>query len=895
MAQRRREDGWRSSLRRLVRPVAQAEADVDAELEFHIATRIDELVRDGWKEPEARAEVLRRFGDPARISGECKEIAHQRMERQEREAVVDGLKTDLKYAFRGLARNPWFAAIVVATIGLGVGAATAIFTVVDHVMLRPLPYPDAERLVVVWETDRASGTSREPASVPDYFDLRDRERSFEGLAAYVPGLGTFTEGGRSPEQLRVAQVTHTFGQVLGVQPIRGRFFAPEEDVPDAAPVTILSERFWNTRFGSDDAVIGQSIELDGALHTVVGVLPRTVDFPADPDVWVSTRISPASALPRSNHRHTVLGRLDRDVTVAQAQADMDRVMSELEAEYPGSNQQRGANVEPLADVLFGQVRASLFTLLGAVGLLLLIGCVNVANLLLARGAERGREVGVRTAMGASRGRLTRQFLVEGVLLSLLGTGLGVIIAYVGKDLLIAGLPDGLPRTGQVGIDGRVLGFAALLASAIGIVFGLTPALQVRPGTGPSDLSLGARSAAATTRSPRLRRGFVVAEVGLSVMLVVGAALLMRSFARLSAVDPGFRPESVLKVQYQLPSSRYPVDFSQFPNFPEILDFNRTIRDRVAALPGVVSAAVASNHPIEDGFTNSFLIEGREDEFESQAELPMRMVSPGYFETVGVPLLQGRVLHASDGLDSPPVVVLNQAAADRYFPSGDAIGSRIGFWGAGFREIVGIVGNERFQGLDQSPPPAMYPSTLQLPILGSVRLLIRTSGEPENVLPLVREAFRELDPALPLFSVETLDQALAESIGRDRFTSLIVTTFAAVALGLSLLGVYGILAYSVARRRAEIGVRVALGATERSIARMVVGQGMTLVVVGTALGLASAAASSRLLASQLFGVSPLDTVSFIGVAVVVLLVAFGATLVPAARAARTDPAVALQAE
>ncbi|NNM31987.1 MAG: ABC transporter permease [Gemmatimonadetes bacterium] len=878
-----------------MRPTAEAEADVDAELEFHIATRIDELVREGWTPPEARAEVLRRFGDPGRISGECKEIAHQRMERQEREAVVDGLKMDLKYAFRGLVRNPWFAAVVVATIGLGVGAATAIFTVVDHVMLRPLPYPDADRLVVVWETDRASGTSREPASVPDYFDLRERQRSFDGLAAYVPGLGTFTEGGESPEQLRVAQVTHTFGRVMGVQPIRGRFFAPEEDLPDAPPVTILSERLWNTRFGSDDAVVGRAIELDGELHTVVGVLPRVVDFPSDPDLWVSTRISPASALPRSNHRHTVVGRLSQQVTVARAQADMDRIMSELEEEYPGSNGERGANVEPLSDVLFGQVRASLLTLLGAVGLLLLIGCVNVANLLLARAAERGREVGVRTAMGASRGRLTRQFLVEGLVLSLIGTLLGVVVAYVGKDLLLAGLPDGLPRVGQVGIDGRVLGFAALLASVIGVVFGLTPALQAKSGANPSDLSMGARSAAASATGPRLRRGLVVAEVALSVMLVVGAALLMRSFAQLSAVDPGFRPESVLKVQYQLPTSRYPADFSQFPNFTEILDFNRTILDRVATLPGVVSAAVASNHPIEDGFTNSFLIEGREDEFESQAELPMRIVSPGYFETVGVPLLQGRVLTLADGLDSPPVLVINQAAADRYFPAGDAIGSRIGFWGAGFREIVGIVGNERFQGLDQAPPPAMYPSTLQLPVLGSVRLLIRTAGEPETALPLVREAFGQLDPALPLFSVETLDQALAESIGRDRFTSLIVSTFAAVALGLSLLGVYGILAYSIARRRAEIGVRVALGATEGSIARMVVGQGMTLVVVGTLLGLASAAASSRLLASQLFGVSPLDTASFVGVASMVLLVAFGATLIPASRAARTDPAVALQAD
>ncbi|MDH3224964.1 MAG: FtsX-like permease family protein, partial [Gemmatimonadota bacterium] len=483
----------------------------------------------------------------------------------------------------------------------------------------------------------------------------------------------------------------------------------------------------------------------------------------------------------------------------------------------------------------------------------------------------------------------------GLVLSLLGTALGVLVAVVGKELLMAGLPEGLPRVGQVEIDGRVLGFTALLAGLIGVAFGMTPALQARRRNVQGGSSLGARSAAGSSHNPKVRRSLVIVEVGLSVVLVIGATLLMRSFAALSAVDPGFEPERVLKVQFQLPPSRYPVDFTQFPNFTEILAFNRTVRDRVADLPGVVAAAVASNHPIEDGFTNSFLIEGREDEFESQAELPMRLVSPGYFETVGVPLVRGRLLSPSDDLDSPPVLVINQAAADLYFPAGDAIGSRIGFWGAGFREIVGIVGNERFQGLDQAAPPAMYPSTLQLPVLGSVRLLVRTAGDPGLILPFVREVFRELDPALPLFSVETLHQALAESIGRERFTSLLVSTFAAVALVLSLLGVYGILAYSVARRRGEIGVRVALGATKREIAGLVVRQGMTMVGVGLVLGLAGAAAGTRLLASQLYGIHPLDGATFGAVAAGVLAVALTATLLPAARAARTDPALALQAD
>lgn len=883
-------------LGRLVSPGEDVEAEIDEELAFHLETRIDELTSAGWNREEAEAEVLRRFGDPGRIGASCKEIAHQRVGRAKREDVVDALRSDLKQTLRGLARRPWFSAVVVLTLALGVGATTAIFTVVDGILLRPLPYQDADRLVMVWETDRSSGTTREAASVPDYFDFRERQRSFEGLAAYVPGAMTLTEAGQAPEQLSVAQVTHTFGEVLGIGPIRGRFISPDEDTPGAAPVALLSERMWQNRFGADDRIVGRTLELDGASHTVVGVLPASVDFPADPDLWVATRIGPGDGLPRSNHRHVVVGRLADQVSLAQAQSDMDRIAAELEAEYPGANQARGVNVEPLSAYLFGEVRASLLTLLGAVALLLAIACVNVASLLLARGAGRSREVAVRRALGASGRRLTRQFLVEGIVLSVVGAGLGALLAVVGKDVLLAGLPDGLPRTGQVSLDGRVLAFTAAIAMLVGVIFGLVPALQSRRLDANQALTQeGGRAGSLAGRKPKLRRGLVVAEVALSVMLVIGAGLLMKSFAALRAVDPGFRPEQVLKVQYQLPPSRYPMDFTQFPNFTEILDFNRIVRERAAELPGVVSAAVASNHPVEDGFTNSFVIEGREDEFASQAELPMRIVSPGYFETVGVPLLSGRVFGPADDLSSPAVVVINQAAAERYFPASDAIGSRIGFWGAGFREIIGIVGNERFQGLDQAPPPAMYPSTYQVPILGAVRMLVRTAGEPGDVFEGVRGVFRELDPALPLFSVETLDQALAASIGRDRFTAQLVSVFASVALFLALLGVYGVLAYSVAQRTAEIGVRVALGASQSGVISMVMRQGMALVGVGVLLGLVGALATSRLLTSQLYGIDPLDAPTFLGVTVGITVVALGASLLPAIRAARVDPTVALQAE
>ena len=883
-------------LRRLITPKRGAEEEVEAELAFHIRTRIDELTAAGWDEAEAEAEVLRRFGDPRRIGDECKTIAHQRVGRRKREDVVDGMVADLKHTLRGLVRRPFFSAVVIATLALGIGATTAIFSVVDGILLRPLPYQDSDQLVMVWETDRASGTTREPASVPDYFDFRERNRSFSELAAYVPGAMTLTRAGEAPEQLSVAQVTHTLGRVLGITPLRGRFISEEEDAPDAGPVALLAERTWRDRYGADEGILGRTVELDGTAHTVVGILPRVVDFPANPDLWVATRIGPASTLPRTNHRHVVVARLRDDVSIGQAQSDMDRVASELETEYPGANRERGVYLESLRASLFGQVQASLLTLMGAVGLLLAITCVNVANLLLARGARRAKEVAIRSAVGASSRRLTLQFLVEGAVLSAIGGALGILVAVAGKGALLLGLPQGLPRADLVAIDGRILAFVALVATLTAVGFGMIPALQALRGAKGGSLALDSgRSRGLAGHRPRLRSALVVAEVALSVVLVIGAGLLIKSFRTLTSVDPGFRPEQVLKVQYQLPPTRYPMDFTQFPNFPEILDFNRTIRERVAELPGVVSVAVASNHPIEDGFTNSFLIEGREDEFESQAELPMRIVSPGYFATVGVPLLSGRVFGPADGVDSPGVLIINRAAAQRYFPAGDAIGSRIGFWGAGFREIVGIVGNERFKGLDSEAPPAMYPSTYQVPMLGAVRLLVRTAGEPENMLGAVRGVVRELDPALPLFSVETLDQALAASVGRDRFTAQLVTTFAAVSLFLALLGVYGILAYSVAQRTAEIGIRVALGATQQGVARMVVRQGMALVGGGILLGLTGALATSRLLESQLYGVSTVDPQTFGGVALGTAAVALVASFLPATRAARVDPSVALQTE
>ncbi|MGI9628643.1 MAG: ABC transporter permease, partial [Longimicrobiales bacterium] len=464
--------------KRLITPRAQVAADVDAELQFHLATQVDELVEAGWTEADATAEVHRRFGDPDKIGVECKTIASQRVDRERRGDVVDAIRSDVIQTLKRLARKPGFSGLVVVILALGIGGTTAMFSVVDGVLLRPLPYPDASSLVIAWETDRASGTTREPASIPDYFDFRERNRTFEELAAFNSQPMTLTRSGESPEQLAVAQVTHTFGPVLGLVPALGRFISPEEDVPGAGQVALLSERLWRSEFGGDEAVIGGVVTLDDTPHTVVGVLAAEVEFPETPDLWIAAQIGPTSG-PRSNHRHTVVGRLKDGVSVPMAQAEMDRIAAELEEEYPSDNRARGVNVEPLATVLFGDVRASLLTVLGAVGLLLLIACVNVANLLLARGARRAREVAVRTAIGASATRLSRQFLIEGVILSLAAAVLGTVVAVLATRGLLAGLPDGLPRSGQVSIDGRILAFTAALSAMVGILSGLVPALQAR--------------------------------------------------------------------------------------------------------------------------------------------------------------------------------------------------------------------------------------------------------------------------------------------------------------------------------------------------------------------------------------------------------------------------------
>ncbi|MGH9314291.1 MAG: ADOP family duplicated permease, partial [Vicinamibacterales bacterium] len=600
--------------------------------------------------------------------------------------------------------------------------------------------------------------------------------------------------------------------------------------------------------------------------------------------------------PRDTHPLFVLGRLAPSATHRSAQEEMTAITADLERAYREANDARGAFVEPMRDVVFGPVRPALLVLLGAVGLVLLVACVNVANLLLARGAGRRREIAVRMALGASGGRLARQFFTETVLLTLTAAAAGTALAFVALRSLLAIAPPGVPRLSAIALDLRVLAVTLGVSVAVGLAFGIFPVLQAwRVDPQATLRGESGRGGSGGRERSRLRGALVVAELALAVVLLAAAGLLIKSFWRLQQVDAGFTADHVLKAEYQLPSSRYPVDFRRWPDFKEIHAFSDALLRRTEALPGVDAIAIAGNHPLDPGFTNSFFVPGREAEARGWPEISVRRVTPGYFRTVGLTLVRGRLLRDGDTTTAAPVALINEAAARRFFPGTDPIGARIGFWGAQ-REIVGVVANEKFQGLDQAPPLATYVPLAQAPSAnGAGVLLIRAAGDPVALVSAVRGAIRDVDPGLAIFAVEPLADTLARSVAQRRFTMLLLGLFAVIALTLAAVGVHGVLSYGVAQRTREIGIRMALGARPASVLRLIVGQGVLLAAVGVALGLAGAIALTRLLATLLLGVTPTDAATLTVVILVLAGTAVLASYLPARRAMRVDPSVALRAE
>ena len=808
---------------------------------------------------------------------------------------MSGVLQDFRFAGRSVRKNPGFASTVILTLALGIGANSAIFSVVDAVLLQPLPYDQPDKLVRLWQADRLNGTRFENFSLPDFFDVEERNSVFAGVSAAA--VQSLTETGEDIEARLVlgATVSRELFAVFGVSPILGRGFTSEEYVPGGELVAVIGYGLWMGRFGGQQDVLGRSMTLDDNAYRIVGVMDQTFAYPTpDAQIWLPMQLTRTSRS-RGAHNYRVVARLADGVTAEEAASNLAAIAAALEVEYAAENQNRGMWPQLLHESVVGNVRPALVVLLGAVGLVLLIACANVANLLFARGSVREREVAIRVALGAGRNRLLRQFLTESVVLAALGGVGGLGIAFAGLRLVDSLGPAFLPRQSDIGLDIRVLLFTAVISVATGALFGLLPALQASRPNLQTPLKEGPRGATTGAARQRLRSGLVVAEVAMAVALLSGAGLLIKSFWRLNQVDPGFNPERIVALDIVLPASRYAQSRSDWPNLPAVIGFERELHERLSGIQGVEAVAFALNGPTFAGWTSGFQLPDRPlSPARQREEVRIRVASAGYMETVGVPLLRGRRLTARDDqYDAPPVALINEALADRYFPDEDPIGLRIANWGVE-REIVGMVKNVKFMGLNQPVPPAIYPTFARMPF-GGFTLLVRTTGDPMELLPQIRLRVAEMDANLPVSNVRTLAGQLGASVARPRFNMVLLGIFAAVAMTLAAVGIYGVISYGVTQRTHEIGVRISLGANAGDVLRQVVGQGLLLAAAGLGVGLASSLVLTRVLSGLLFGVGTTDIATFVVVAVTVSLVALVAAFVPARRASRVDPMVALRGE
>lgn len=805
------------------------------------------------------------------------------------------LAQDVRQALRLTTRRPGFSAVVVLTLAIGIGATTAVFSVVNAVLLRSLPYPEPERLVLLRGVPVPGGDRSKvstSSSYPDFRDIRATATAFSSLSALRTRLATLTAPDVPAEQLPITEVTADFFRTMGVAPARGRGFVADDARPGATPVAVLSDALWRGRFGGDPGIIGRTVAIDDVSYTVVGVAPPGFDFPRDTPLWRAFQPD-SSAEHRGMHMLTVVGRLAPGVSPRAAEAQVRTIAAALRARYPVDDYARSARLEPLRDVIVGPVRTALLVLFGAVSLVLLICCANVANLFLARTAARQREIALRSALGASGGALLRQFVVESLVLAVAGGALGLLVAHGAVRALVAAAPRQIPRAAEIGVDGSTLAFAIGVSLLVGLVFGVAPVAWLARAPSRPALDDGARGTVGGGRGRRARPLLVVVEVALATVLVVGAGLLAASFRQLERVDPGFDPHHLLAVTLNLPARSY-------DSHAKVVDYYRQAAERVEAIPGVERAAIGYDHPLEPGWTSSFTIAGRAAPPAGQEpEARVRPVSPGYFRTVGVPLLAGRDISPQDVVGSPGVVVVNEAFARLHFPGQNPIGAHLlrQPWWPGMPsdfEIVGVVADERFLGPTTPPDPATYFALAQFEF-GQAYLMVRTAGDPSASIPAIRRALRAIDPRIPLDQIRPMDDVLSSLVAAPRFNGALLGLFAVIALLLAALGIYGVLSHAVTLRSGEMGVRMALGATRARIVLLVVRQGMTLAATGLAIGLAGALIASRALRGLLFQVSPTDPPIFATVAVVLAISALVAAWLPAHRASRVDPAVALRSD
>jgi len=798
------------------------------------------------------------------------------------------LTQDVRYALRLLRRRPGYTAIVLLTLALGIGATTAVFSVISGVLIRPLPYPDAGRLLTMWENDRLNLKPRYPVAPANFVDWREGTHTLASMSAFGGGGGSIAAGG-DPFHASITFASPNLFDTLQVRPFLGRTFEAGDAVPPRHRILVLSYTAWQTHFGSDPAVVGRTVSLDDTPYQIVGVMPRGFAFPErDVDAWRPIPDRPAFYQQRAQHFLSVIGRLEPGATIDEARLDLDTVSGRMQRAHPDTNDQRGATVATLADAVEGDVRQPMVLLFGAVLLLLLIGVFNVANLMLVESAGRRREMALRTALGADRFRLFRQLIVEGLLLAIGGGAIGVAIAAAGTRTLARVAAAYVPRVQDVSLDARVLGFAALVSILAGVGFALAPALAASRSDVQQDLRDGGRGSIGGAR--RLRGAFVFAELAAAVVLVIGAGLVLKSFSHVVRVQPGFATAGVLTADVNLPS-RYQDD-------PVIIQFYADVLSRVRAQPGVAAAGVVNNLPVGgQAWTSWLTIENRARPAGEPPEVGYRTASPGYFEAMQIPVIQGRGIADADTADALRVVVVNMALVDRFFAHESAIGARVRLGPnpkAPWRTIVGIVGNVHHAGPEIEPAPEAFMPMPQ-DVNGDMTLVVRTAGTPETLVQPVRSIVRTVDPAVTLWRMRTVEDVMDEHLAPRRLAMQLIAGFGGLALALALLGIYGVMSCTVSERVAEIGVRLALGAAPSSIRRMIVRDGLRITLPALAAGAAIALAVTRMARTLLFEVSPTDPATFATVALAVAAVAVAACYIPARRASLVDPLTAIRAE
>jgi putative ABC transport system permease protein len=879
------------------------EEEMEDEIRFHLLMRTRENIERGMRPEEAEREARRRFGNVERI----KDLAHD----IKGGGLMETLLQDLRYGARMLMKTPGFTLIAVLTLAIGIGANTAIFSVVNGALLKPLPYEESERLVFVAEQAASGGQAH--ISYPNFTDWRAQNRVFERIGVFNSGSYNLTVGDET-EIVVAGQVTADLFAALRVNAAVGRVFTNEDDRPRAAPVVVLSQDLWRRVFGGDPQIVGQRILLDGYGYTVIGVAPRGFSVPSGAAIWVSAGLMAAHRpdwQQRGNYPQFYgIARLKPGATLEQARSDLDNIAVGLEKQYPDTNKGRRVRIIPLLENYVGDTRPALRILMGVVSFVLLIGCANVASLALARATKRASEMAIRAALGASAGRIVRQLLTESLLLALLGGALGLVIAQWGVKLILAiAPPNAIPRASEIRLDNRVLLFTAVVSALTGVLFGLLPALQTRRPDVQGAMKKTSRGA--TDHKQWLRGGLLIAEIALTMVLLVGAGLLIRSFWQLHQVATGFDYDHLLSFNIALSPGKY-------PELERQIRFFQQVSERISALPGVESVGLSSRLPLRGGgWQARFLVEGQPTPALSQwPAMDASVVDANYFKTMKIPLIGGRwfnewddrshlMQEATKGMNALQkfvaglrAVIIDEEFARRYFPNGDAIGKRIRINGEDPKDpvvtVVGIVGRVKLEepSRDSNRVQGYFPF-LQLPFGPSI--IVRSRTSPEALMAAVRREVRNVDPSQPIHNVRTLEQIRSESIAPERFILALVGSFAAIALVLATVGIYGLLSYSVARRTREIGIRMALGAQARDVRKLVMRQGLSLALTGVAIGLACAFALTQVINTLLFEVSPTDPLTFALIALLLALVALLACWIPARRATKVDPMVALRSE